>query len=78
VKSVADDLCQGRLTLFLEGGYRLDALTESVAATIRGIRDGAKAADSAAGSIDNGLRSRQRAIIDEIKETQAPLWPDLF
>ena len=27
----------GRLTMFLEGGYDLDALGESVAATLRGL-----------------------------------------
>ena len=34
VRAVADDLCDGRLVLMLEGGYDLEALGESVAATV--------------------------------------------
>ena len=34
VRAVADDLCDGRLVLSLEGGYDLDALAESVAAVV--------------------------------------------
>ena len=37
VKDLADRLCEGRLTLFLEGGYELEILEESIIATIKGI-----------------------------------------
>ena len=35
LKEMAQDLCQGRLLFALEGGYDLDALASSVAATLR-------------------------------------------
>jgi acetoin utilization deacetylase AcuC-like enzyme len=34
VKSLADELCQGRLVMVLEGGYNLDATAASVSATV--------------------------------------------
>jgi len=34
VKSLADSLCEGRLVCFLEGGYDLDALSDSFEATV--------------------------------------------
>ncbi|GAH06148.1 unnamed protein product, partial [marine sediment metagenome] len=33
IKGLADELCSGRLTFTLEGGYPLDALAASVKAT---------------------------------------------
>lgn len=36
--SLADELCQGRLALTLEGGYDLDALSHSVSATFAALR----------------------------------------
>jgi acetoin utilization deacetylase AcuC-like enzyme len=35
VKSLADELCRGRLVVVLEGGYNLDATAASVSATLR-------------------------------------------
>jgi acetoin utilization deacetylase AcuC-like enzyme len=35
VRSLAEELCQGRLVLVLEGGYNLDATAASVSATVR-------------------------------------------
>lgn len=37
IKESADRLCDGRLTLFLEGGYDLEVLEESIIATVKGI-----------------------------------------
>ena len=34
VRSLADELCEGRVPAILEGGYDLDALAASVLATI--------------------------------------------
>jgi acetoin utilization deacetylase AcuC-like enzyme len=33
IKQLADELCQGRLVLTLEGGYHLEALSTSIKAT---------------------------------------------
>ncbi|MGO9108055.1 MAG: histone deacetylase [Thermoguttaceae bacterium] len=37
VKSLADELCRGRLVMVLEGGYNLDATAASVSATVRAL-----------------------------------------
>jgi acetoin utilization deacetylase AcuC-like enzyme len=37
VKRLAEECCDGRLVLILEGGYHLDALARSVAATLRAL-----------------------------------------
>jgi acetoin utilization deacetylase AcuC-like enzyme len=37
LRSAAEELCEGRLVLVLEGGYNLTALGQSVVATIRGL-----------------------------------------
>lgn len=37
LRSLARELCSGRLVLLLEGGYHQEALAESVAATVRAL-----------------------------------------
>lgn len=39
MRSLADECCVGRMVLILEGGYHLDALATSVAATLRALDD---------------------------------------
>lgn len=41
VKRLAEECCDGRLVLILEGGYHLDALARSVAATLRALDESA-------------------------------------
>jgi acetoin utilization deacetylase AcuC-like enzyme len=43
VRGLADELCGGRLVACLEGGYDLDALARSVAATVRAMLAGSRA-----------------------------------
>jgi acetoin utilization deacetylase AcuC-like enzyme len=38
VVDLANELCQGRVVSVLEGGYRLDGLSESVAAHVRALQ----------------------------------------
>ena len=40
LQTLADELCQGRLVLTLEGGYDLDGLSSGVATVLRELRDG--------------------------------------
>jgi len=46
VKSLADELCQSRLVFALEGGYNIEALAESVDATINVLLDSPKTYDT--------------------------------
>jgi len=46
VLDLADELCQGRVVITLEGGYDLPALAESVAATVRELDARARGAGS--------------------------------
>jgi acetoin utilization deacetylase AcuC-like enzyme len=59
LKELADELCEGRLVLTLEGGYDLQALSNSVAATLQTLL-GAKAEDPL------GPSTRGEASVDDI------------
>jgi acetoin utilization deacetylase AcuC-like enzyme len=71
---LADTHCDGRLTLFLEGGYDLRALTESVAevATALTNRDAGRRAE-----VDE-VTPGGRAVIDKTKAVIAPHWPGIL
>lgn len=66
--------CEGRLTLFLEGGYDLQALTDSVG-TVADALTGQREIrlDKSAEVTPQG-----RAVIDATKAAIAPHWPGLF
>jgi acetoin utilization deacetylase AcuC-like enzyme len=73
LKGVADDLCDGRLVLLLEGGYDLDALGESVAAVLD--RISGRAADPIpAPPADAALASP----LESLREAHAAHWPSLL
>ncbi|MGN6757104.1 MAG: hypothetical protein ACTHMJ_12025, partial [Thermomicrobiales bacterium] len=54
VRQVAEDCCQGRLVLLLEGGYHAEALARSVAATLRAL-DGDESGSRAVGQSGSTL-----------------------
>ncbi len=58
----------GRLVLFLEGGYDLDALREGVAATMRGVEEPQDAAPEYAGDVRP---------VESARKVLAPLWESL-
>jgi acetoin utilization deacetylase AcuC-like enzyme len=45
IKTLADMLCQGRMVFMLEGGYQLEALSLSVAATLDILRGNSQISD---------------------------------
>jgi acetoin utilization deacetylase AcuC-like enzyme len=57
------------LALVLEGGYNLGALTESVAATIRGVEEPQDAAREYAGDVIRPVEAARRAL--------TPFWESL-
>ena len=68
VEEIARDHAKGRLALFLEGGYDLDALaksTRAVIAVLAGETPPSPAKPSATGE----------AVIEEARRAQAPHWP---
>jgi acetoin utilization deacetylase AcuC-like enzyme len=66
--SVARELGAAPLALVLEGGYNLDALTEGVAATIRGVEEGENSAWEYAGDTRP---------VEAARKTLAPFWEGL-
>ncbi len=74
LKDAADRLCDGRLTVFLEGGYDLDALEDSTQAMVRGIEKAARPNTSE----DVPLTGPHLARIKELIEQLSPHWPKIF
>jgi acetoin utilization deacetylase AcuC-like enzyme len=76
LKAIADDCCQGRMTLVLEGGYDLVALKESVKAVALGIERGAD-------EVNEPMNSRPKSAPHDrvISETISKIrshWPGVF
>jgi acetoin utilization deacetylase AcuC-like enzyme len=74
LKEAADRLCDGRTTVFLEGGYDLNALEDSTQAMVRGIQKEPRpeAQKSAPG------KAAHRAIIEESRQQLSAYWPNTF
>jgi acetoin utilization deacetylase AcuC-like enzyme len=74
LKEAADRLCNGRLTVFLEGGYDLNALEESTQAMVRGIQKESRpeAPES------NPVKAAHRAIIEETRQQLSAHWPKIL
>ncbi|MCK9522589.1 MAG: histone deacetylase [Proteobacteria bacterium] len=72
LRTLADALCQGRLTFLLEGGYQLDALGSSAVATL-------KAALSPSTPVVSSLLASPQAseIIRDLQRRIAPFWAPL-
>ncbi|MDJ0762324.1 MAG: histone deacetylase [Myxococcota bacterium] len=73
VMTAAQNLCGGRLTLVLEGGYDLRAMEEGTAATMQGILE--------SGPIDPPTETPNRPhlqVIEDAIHTLKPVWPDIF
>lgn len=74
LKSAAERLCGGRMTLFLEGGYSLEALEESMGEVVRAMTtDIVPTTPSREGS----SRPQRRVLLEAISELR-PLWPGAF
>jgi acetoin utilization deacetylase AcuC-like enzyme len=74
LKALADKHCSGRLTLFLEGGYELSALTGAVAAVAEAL-EGRADADS---EPRQGAISAGRQVIEKTRREIAEFWPGVF
>jgi acetoin utilization deacetylase AcuC-like enzyme len=71
LRDLASELCGGRITLFLEGGYDLQALTESAAAVSSALSGGGPARPSHGTGTDGAARR----IIDLTMDSIRPHWP---
>jgi acetoin utilization deacetylase AcuC-like enzyme len=74
VMGLARKHCEGRLTLFLEGGYDLRALTDSVSTVARAFSDPSPDRAAAAGEVKPG----GRAVMERTKAEIAPHWPGIL
>jgi acetoin utilization deacetylase AcuC-like enzyme len=71
IRDLAAELCDGRVALFLEGGYDLRGITSSLVEVLR-VLDGG---DAPRPEGPSGPRQRQK--LDETLEHLRPYWPDL-
>jgi len=74
LRELARKHCGGRLTLFLEGGYDLDALAESASTVARALSN----PDPIARPAGLDLTPGGRAIIDRTISAIAPHWPGIL
>ena len=68
VKEIADTCCEGRLVAALEGGYNLNALSDSIIAILRAFKGEAQASIE----VDEDPRAAER--IEEVKRAMSPYW----
>jgi len=73
LRAVAEQACQGRLLLTLEGGYDLEALGESVAEVIRSLSESEVCPESAPPLCGVGNK-----LMRGLREAHAPRWPRLL
>ncbi len=69
IKGLADELCQGRLVLSLEGGYNLEALAASVKATFDVLLGGTDIEDPVGPPPPRHPTSSVESLIKEVRET---------
>ena len=68
LKSLANEICQGRIVFLLEGGYDLEALGESVASTYAGLLGDRKPIDSMnEGMLREEPLDKVKAVLQESK-----------
>ncbi len=73
LRALADEICEGRLVLALEGGYDLDALGESVAEVVGVL------CEKQAPSIDFPPPSALgRSLVDQFRAAHAQHWPSVI
>jgi acetoin utilization deacetylase AcuC-like enzyme len=68
VKEIADYCCDGRLVAALEGGYNLNALSDSIVAILRAFKGEAQASIK----VEDDPRVAER--IEEVKRAMSPYW----
>ncbi len=74
IKRISNRLCDGRLTLFLEGGYSLNGLEESTLKTTQGLLDEMKLIPIE----DTHTSSPSKKVITKAILGLAPHWPKVF
>jgi acetoin utilization deacetylase AcuC-like enzyme len=68
VKEIADTCCEGRLVAALEGGYNLNALSDSIVAILRAFKGEAPGRTE----VEEDPRVAER--IEEVKRAMSPYW----
>ena len=69
IVSVAEDVCEGRVVLCLEGGYHLQALADSAVRSASALLG-----EQAASSVPDAAAGRQRRVVDDLAAFHAQTW----
>ena len=72
LKGIAEECCQGKMALFLEGGYSLEALQRSTEAVLRSLLD----EDSTGGS-PSPPNDYTKSVLDRVAAMQKTNWKSL-
>jgi acetoin utilization deacetylase AcuC-like enzyme len=71
---VADNCCEGRLVVTLEGGYHLTGLAESIKAVLIEMRDGTHVSDDTLGGMERAADSRIDPVVKKVMDQINPIW----
>ena len=71
LEALAESVCGGRLVMFLEGGYSLEALSQSVHACVEVMAEDMK------DSFPEGVSREAAAALKRSREALEPYWPVL-
>jgi acetoin utilization deacetylase AcuC-like enzyme len=74
VANVAKKLCKGRVVMFLEGGYDLKALSESIHNTLVGLSNHGTPIGDKPPAEDPRVADYVRRLLDETRRVLAPWW----
>lgn len=69
IVSVAEDVCEGRVVLCLEGGYHLPSLAGSAVRSARALLG-----DQVASSVPEAPAGRQRRVVEDLVDFHAQTW----
>ena len=69
IVSIAEDVCEGRVALCLEGGYHLPSLAESAVSSARALFG-----EQGPSRVPDALSERQRRVVDDLVAFHAQTW----
>jgi acetoin utilization deacetylase AcuC-like enzyme len=75
LKQLAEELCQGRLLLALEGGYHLDGIAQSVQHTLNALAGHNAQLYDGNTDVQSGSQASVGRVIAEVRRVHAQTWP---